>query len=277
MLAALAALLCALTAQTAVAGGVIGALVFEDDFDGPLNTSKWHVQDGPHGHGVNTAANAFTSNGSLVLRTVARNQSVQGTQYYVASSAVDTSQSLAQEYGAWEARLRMPNVADTAGFRLHSSMWLVNMLPWIAANGSACGGSGHKSPEIDLVEYDLKEWTNVDKGPGPWAEGHLHVFFDNCTQRWAPAPDRYLLGGRDADFHSDFHVWRLEWLQDSLTMLVDGAVLLRVTDADYLRGLAGPLYFLLTNTVMTSMPPSATDVLPQTMLVDYVRIWTAAV
>jgi hypothetical protein len=50
-----------------------------------------------------------------------------------------------------------------------------------------------------------------------------------------------------------------------------------VTDADYLRGLAGPLYFLLTNTVMTSMPPSASDVLPQTMLVDYVRIWTAAV
>ena len=150
-------------------------------------------------------------------------------------------------------------------------MWLINSLPWVAANGSLCGKE--KLPEIDLVEYDSLEWTHSETGPGPWAEGHFHAYFDDCTQHWAPY--KYMLGGAKADFHSDFHVWRVEWLADSLTMFVDGTVLLRVTDEKYLHGLSGGLYFLLTNTVMTDNPPSATDVLPQTMLVDYVRIWTA--
>ena len=266
-----AALLATLLCGTLADATVSGPLVFEDTFDGPLNTTKWTIQTGVHLHGVYSAANAFTANGSLVLRTVAQNQTVGDAHFFVSSGAVDTSGSLAQQYGAWEARLRMPDVARTAGFRLHSSMWLVNMLPWVAANGSACPGK--QVPEVDLVEYDPVEWTRKRPGDGPWAEGHFHAFFDNCTSRWAPFS--YARGGAEADFSSDFHVWRVEWVAGSLTMLVDGAVLLRVTDAGWLRGLAAPLYFLLTNAIMTAVPPSAADALPQEMLVDYVRIWAA--
>jgi beta-glucanase (GH16 family) len=261
----LAALLCALPAAFP------NELVFEDTFDGPLNTTRWHIQEGVHLHGVYTSANAFTLNGSLVLRTVAQKQSVGGVAYFVSSGAVDTSASFAQQYGVWEARLRMPNVNATAGFRLHASMWLVNMLPWFSGNGSSCGVD--RIPEIDLVEYDSVEWTRSRSGVGPWAEGHFHAFFENCTSRWAPF--KYLRGGGDADFHSDFHVWRVEWLESSLTMLVDGVVLLRVTDAGWLRGLAAPLYFLLTNAIMTRVPPTRVDMLPQAMLVDFVRIYAA--
>jgi len=257
-------------APAAAAAPSFGALVFEDTFDGPLNTTKWHVQEGVHLHGVYAADNAFTANGSLVLRTVARNQTIDGVRYFVASGAVDTSGSLALQYGAWEARLRLPDVASTTGFRLHSSMWLVNLLPWTSADGTPCGSQ--QAPEVDLVEYDPVEWTHSRNGTGPWAEGHFHAFFDNCTSRWAPY--KYQRGGAGAAaFSTDFHVWRVEWLAGSLTMLVDGAVLLRVTDAGWLRGLAAPLYFLLTNAVMALVPPSAADALPQTMLVDYVRAW----
>ncbi len=263
-------LLCALAAAAAAAVGS-GTLVFEDNFDGPLNTSKWHVQEGVHLHGVYTSANAFTANGSLVLRTVAQNQTIDGVEYYVSSGAVDTSGSLVQQFGAWEARLRMPDVAATAGFRLHASVWLVNQLRWPSSNGSVC--QGQQQPEIDLIEYDPVEWTRTRNGTGPWAEGHFHAFFENCTSHWAPY--KYLRGGADADFSSAFHVWRVEWLEDSLTMLVDGVVLLRVTDAGWLRGLAAPLYFLLTNAIMTSFPPTASDTLPQSMIIDYVRVWTA--
>jgi beta-glucanase (GH16 family) len=255
-----------------VTGGVTWAPVFEDTFDGPLNASKWHVQEGVHLHGVYTADNAFTANGSLVLRTVARNQTIDGVKYFVASGAVDTSGSLAQQYGAWEARLRMPDVASTTGFRLHSSMWLVNQLPWTSASGTVC--PAQQQPEIDLVEYDPVEWTHTRNGTGPWAEGHFHAFFENCTSRWAPY--KYQRGGAaGADFSADFHVWRVEWLEGSLTMLVDGVVLMSVTDAAWLRGLAAPLYFLLTNAIMTIAPPSAADALPQAMLIDYVRVWAA--
>jgi beta-glucanase (GH16 family) len=259
-----------LSVTSAAAAAAFGALVFEDNFDGPLNTSKWRVQEGAHLHGVYTAANAFTANGSLVLQTVAQNQTLNGARYYVSSGAVDTSASLTQQYGAWEARLRMPDVAATAGFRLHASMWLINEVPWRRANGSACGTL--QSPEVDLIEYDPVEWTRKRDGPGPWAEGHFHAYFENCTERWAPYT--YLRNG--TDFSSGFHVWRVEWLVDSLTMLVDGDVLLRVLDTDWLRGLAAPLYFLLTNAIMQGVPPSAADALPQAMLVDYVRVWSAA-
>lgn len=262
--AALCSLLCL------AASRALGPLVFEDTFDGPLNLTKWTVQTGVHLSGVYAADNAFTANGSLVLRTIARNATVGGVRYFVSSGAVDTRASLVMQYGAWEARVRMPNVNDTAGFRLHASIWLINSLPWPAANGSACRGQQH--PEIDLIEYDPVDWTKQRPG-GPWAEGHFHSYFDDCIEKWAPLT--YTRNGSAGDFHSDFHVWRVEWEEASLTMLVDGEVLLRVVEANWLRGLAAPLYFLLTNAVMKGVPPSAADVLPQAMLVDYVRAWSA--
>ena len=123
VLCALAA--CALTDAT-------GTLVFEDTFDGPLNTTKWNVENGPHLHGYNSAANAFTANGSLVLRTVALNQTFHGVKYFVASSAVDTSLSLVQEYGAWEARIP-PGAERRVVFKLPPA--LVHVAHQLAAVG----------------------------------------------------------------------------------------------------------------------------------------------
>jgi len=125
---------------------------------------------------------------------------------------------------------------------------------------------------VDLIEYDPLDWTHVHDGAGPWAEGHFHAYFQNCTSRWAPF--KYYRGGADADYHSSFHIWRIEWLEGSLAMLVDGVELLRVTDPGWLEGLSGPLFFLLTNAIMEAALPTADNVLPQTMLVDYVRIWS---
>jgi beta-glucanase (GH16 family) len=247
----------------------VGPLVFEDNFTGPLNLSKWHVQSGVHIHGVYEAANAFTANNSLILRTVACNQTIDGVQYFLSSGAVDTSASFTQQWGTWEARVRMPNVNQTSGFRLHSSIWLFNSLPWISANGTSCGADRH--PEVDLIEYDPVDWTRHNSSSGPWAEGHFHSYFDDCHSAWAPFT--YARSGVNADFHSDFHLWSVTWTASELLMSVDGSVLLRVTDQHWLGGLKAPLYFLLTNAIMVAAPPTTADVLPLIMEVDYVRIY----
>ena len=252
-----------------ITGTSRGVLVFEDDFTGPLNTSKWHVQSGAHLHGVYNSSNAYTNNSNLILQTIARNQTIDGVDYFVSSGAVDTTESLLQQYGTWEARLRMPNVNQTSGFRLHSSMWLFNQLPWVSSNGTDCGGK--QNPEIDLIEYDPIDWTGRNASAGPWAEGHFHAYFDDCHSDWAPIS--YAVGGTNADFYSDFRVWQIVWSSASLLMSVDDTLLLNVSGSHWLQGLSSPLYFLLTNAVMTALPPTAADVLPQTMEVDYVRIY----
>jgi hypothetical protein len=83
----------------------VGPLVFEDNFTGPLNTSRWHVQTGVHIHGIYEATNVFTANDSLILQTVACNQTIGGVRYFLSSGAVDTSTSFTQQWGTWEARV----------------------------------------------------------------------------------------------------------------------------------------------------------------------------
>lgn len=64
-------------------------------------------------------------NGMLVLTTEPRNQTIDGSDYYVASGAVNTSHLFAHQYGLFEARVRLPDVDSTQGYTLHSSFWLL--------------------------------------------------------------------------------------------------------------------------------------------------------
>eukprot|EP00041_Stephanoeca_diplocostata_P006505 m.87376 g.87376 ORF g.87376 m.87376 type:complete len:170 (+) comp16401_c0_seq1:375-884(+) len=67
-------------------------LILNESFSGStLNTSVWNVLEQVHRGGVYTADNVAVRDGVLVLRTVARNQTIDGKDFFVASGAVNTS------------------------------------------------------------------------------------------------------------------------------------------------------------------------------------------
>ena len=94
-------------------------LVMDETFDGPaLNSSRWRALDQVHHGGVYQPSNVILRNGSLVLRTVAQNQTIDGVDYFISSGAVNTSGLLEQRYGRWSARVKLPKVNQSPGYVL---------------------------------------------------------------------------------------------------------------------------------------------------------------
>jgi beta-glucanase (GH16 family) len=80
-------------------------------------------------------------------------------------------------------------------------------------------------------------------------------------------------------FCDDFHVYAVEWEPDAIRWYVDGKQYHSVTPASLPAGARWvydhPFYILLNLAVGGEWPgnPDATSTFPQTMLVDYVRVY----
>jgi beta-glucanase (GH16 family) len=80
-------------------------------------------------------------------------------------------------------------------------------------------------------------------------------------------------------FSSDFHVYTLEWSVNEIRWFVDGHLYRTVTPADLPAGsqwaFDHPFFAILNFAVGGGWPgsPDAKTVFPQTMMIDYVRVY----
>lgn len=241
-------------------------LTWADEFDGPAGQSpdpaRWafDIGTGVGGWGndqleYDTARPENASlDGAGHLAITARRESYEGSAY--TSARLVTRDLLAQRHGRFEARMRLPR-----GQGLWPAFWLLGA-SFDGTNWPACG-------EIDVVEYRGQEPTRVTgslHGPGYSGGEAVTGTFE------LPGP---------AGFDEDFHVFALEWTPDWIAWELDGQVWQVVVP----RGLpAGgiwvfdqPFYMLLNLAVggryVGDPDPS---VFPQTLLVDYVRVYAQA-
>jgi beta-glucanase (GH16 family) len=234
-------------------------LIWSDEFDGTaLDTTRWSYDIG-HGcpdlcgwgnseeqYYTDAPENIKVENGLLVI--TAREDSVGGEDY---SSAKIKSQWKGDfRYGRFEARMKFPT---TQG--MWPAFW---MLPTESAYGI-----WPQSGEMDIVEM-------IGRNPGQ-AVGTVHTGF----------PYAYNSGYYDLPpgqiFADNFHVFAMEWEPDTITWFVDGIQYHQLTPSDI-----GPwapfqedFYLILNLAVGGNWPgdPDATTVLPQTLEVDYVRVY----
>ncbi len=234
-------------------------LIWSDEFDGTaLDTSLWSYDIGngcPNlcGWGNNeeqyysdSPENIKVENGHLVI--TAKEDTLGGVSY---SSAKITSLRKGDfRYGRFEARMKFPT---TQG--MWPAFW---MLPTEQVYGGWPG-----SGEIDIVEM-------IGSNPGR-AVGTVHTGF----------PYAYNSGYYDLPpgeiFADDFHLFAMEWEPGSITWFVDGIQYHQLTPNNI-----GPwapfqedFYLILNLAVGGNWPgsPDATTVLPQTLEVDYVRVY----
>jgi beta-glucanase (GH16 family) len=234
-------------------------LIWADEFDGTaLDTNNWSYDIGTGcpdlcGWGNNeqqyytdAPENIKVENGLLVIS--AREDTVGGEDY---SSAKIKSQGKADfRYGRFEARMKFPTT---------QGMWPAF---WMLPTESVYGG-WPESGEMDIVEM-------IGSNPGR-AVGTVHTGF----------PYAYNSGYYDLPpgeiFADTFHVFAMEWEPGSITWFVDGVQYHQLTPADI-----GPwapfqedFYLILNLAVGGNWPgdPDSTTVLPQTLEVDYVRVY----
>jgi beta-glucanase (GH16 family) len=247
-------------------------LVWNDEFDGPdgsaVDSTKWTQETGNAGWGNNheleyyTAgtANAVVQGGNLVITATTQGASALQCQYgtcQYTSARMNTSGKFEQMYGRFEARIKLP-----AGQGLWPAWWLL---------GDDIGSVGWpQCGEVDIME-------NIGSTPGT-NYGSLHGPGYSGGQDLTGS---YTLPG-GATLWQDFHVYAAEWDSSSIQFFVDGVDYETRTPADVPAGdtwvYDHPFFVILNVAVGGYWPgnPDSTTTFPQTMEVDYVRVYTKA-
>lgn len=249
--------------------------VWSDEFDGAagvrIDSTKWRYEtadgckEGICGWGndekeyYTDASENIVLNGQGQLMIVARRAPVGLTCYYgpcrYTSAKVTTRGKMLIPPGRVEARIKLP-----AGQGLWSAFWMLGhghpAIPW-----PVCG-------EIDVMENRGSEPTTTSSavhGPGysgatPFAHAHS------------------LVRGTLAD---DFHTFAVEWDSLHVRFFVDDTAHYGITRAaveQFGRSVLNQPFFLILNLAVGGKfdgDPRSDAIFPATMLVDYVRVYSA--
>lgn len=224
-------------------------LTFDDEFNGPnLDESKWNIEDygiGGYrdcclGYGVQyfTPQALSFADGSLQIKT---EKQKMGTRNYT-SGAITTENKFSFLYGRVDVRAKLPK---TQGF--WPALWL---LP--PGTNAQLGGAF----EIDMMEF---------RGGEP---NTIHMV--NHAGKQQTALD--YKGG--PDYSQDYHVFSLVWTSQSITWYIDNVERFQVSQ--YISDQS--LYLIINSTLGGHYGgyPDASTVLPQSMSIDYVRIYKSA-
>jgi beta-glucanase (GH16 family) len=245
------------------------APVWRDEFDGPagatFDRTKWVADTGGEGFG-NKERQFYTTrpenvaldgSGHLVITARAEPPVRAYSCWYgpcrYTSARLKTKGLFAQTYGRFEARIRIPR-----GQGIWPAFWM------LGADIDSVGWP--KSGEIDIMENIGREPAIVHgtiHGPGYSGAGGI-------------SRADTLASGAYAD---DFHVYGISWQPGEIRWYVDGRLTYRTTPKDLPSGAAWvfdhPHFLLLNLAVGGEWPgdPDATSTYPQTMVVDWVRVY----
>jgi beta-glucanase (GH16 family) len=243
-------------------------LTWSDEFNGPNGSppdaGKWVSETGGEGWGNNeleyyTARpqNVYQQDGNLVIKALKEKYSGGGVTRDYTSARLKTLGKFSQTYGRFEARIKIPR-----GQGMWPAFWMmgddIGKVRW-----PACG-------EIDIME-------NIGKEPGI-VHGSIHGpgFDDGDLEARTQLP-------AGQAFADDFHVYAVEWEPDAIRFYVDDHLYTTRNHADMRPGwkwsFDHPFFLLLNVAVGGDWPgsPDASTVFPQTMLVDYVRVYRRTV
>ncbi len=257
-------------------------LVWSDEFDGPSGSApdpkKWTYDLGGEGWGnneletyTNRRENSHIENGNLVI--TARKENFEGSDHIAreyTSARLKTQGLFTQAFGRFEARIKIPQ-----GQGIWPAFWMlgdnIKTIGW-----PKCG-------EIDIME-------NIGKEPAT-VHGSIHGPLSNGTSTDLTAPAKLASG---KNFYENFHIYAVEWEPAEIRFYVDQTLFATYTPQSQINipGSTAPPtpseiagswvfdhpYFLLLNVAVGGDwpgPPDATSAYPQSMLIDYVRVYSA--
>jgi beta-glucanase (GH16 family) len=233
-------------------------LVMAEEFDSGTvpNASLWSYDIGTGANGwgnnelqyyTNRTQNIKVENG--VLKITATKEQYMGSGY--TSARILTKGKFEQKYGRIEARIKVP-----LGKGLWPAFWM------LGANSSTvtwpqCG-------EIDIMEYLGNNPTTIFgsvHGPG-YSGGNA------ISKNFALPNDR---------FDNDFHIFGIEWDENQINYYVDNVLYNQITPSKVTGEWVfnQPFYIILNMAVGGNFPgaPNTETVFPQTMQIDYIRVY----
>lgn len=243
-------------------------LVMSDEFnvDGAPNPTLWSYDIGTGSNGwgnnelqyyTNRSQNIVVEDG--LLKITALKESYLGSSY--TSAKILTKGKFDKKYGRIEARIKLP--------------WGKGLWPafWMLGSNIQTDNESPDNPntvfwpqcgEIDIMEYLGSNPTTVlGTVHGPGYSGGSAI-----TKSYSLTNNR---------FDNDFHVFGIEWDENYINYYVDDVLYNQITPEDvpgewvYNQS----FYIILNMAVGGNLPgsPNSETTFPQTMLVDYIRIY----
>lgn len=225
-----------------------------DEFDGDsLNTTLWQALNRRDSH--NNEKQYYHPNQVNVqdgtLQITAINTPRDGKAY---QSGLITSKAIYGP-GRFEIRVDLPTSQG-----MWPAFWLnSNHVDW------------PKGGEIDIMENRGRQPMVVSSAyhwqvsqTQPCCNGHQFVF-----------KEKVYSGPPEGNFHNAFHTYAVEWEETQLRFYVDGELYHTLNETAQM-----PIYETPKNIIVNlavggdfGQDPNATTIWPQTMFVDYVRVW----
>lgn len=250
-------------------------MVWHDEFNGNrLDKAAWNIVVWPP-RTVNDEDQAYTGrpanlrveNGHLVIE--AKREDYGEARY--TSARINTLDKENFRYGRIEVRARLPRGQGT-----WPAIWMLPVDPYVHATtcdkgsrwqGSSTCDAWPNSGEIDIMEH-------VGYQPG-----HIHATVHTEAYNWSnwqQRKGRILVG----DPFDQYHTYAIEWRPSRIDMFVDGSVYFSYTN-DGSGWRAWPFdrpFYLILNLAVGGMwgragGPIDDEVLPQRLMVDYVRVY----
>jgi beta-glucanase (GH16 family) len=225
-------------------------LIWSDEFNysGLPDTTKWINEVGfirnkeLQYYTKHRLDNSIVTGGNLLI--IGKKESFKNAEY--TSASINTLGKFSFKYGKAEARIKLP-----VGQGMWPAFWMMG------DNRPSVGWP--KCGEIDVMEHINKELKTY--GTAHWDKnGHVQS------------------GGTTYADASKWHLYGVEWNQDSIRWFLDGkrfwGVNIKNGENDT-QEFHTPYYLLLNLAIGGSWPknPDATTVFPDTMYVDYVRVY----
>lgn len=256
-----------------IANAAPGELLWSDEFDieGQPNHQFWTLDLGGGGWGnsefqtyTDSPENLSVNNGSLKITAL------RPTIDTFTSARIQTDNKVFVQYGTIEARIKIPNI--------DSGLW------------AAFWTLGQNFPDVkwpDCGEFDIMEigGARAYRAGVPNRQVLSAVHWIQEDQH-SPAVS---VATHPSELHEDFHIYRLEWTPDSVTMTVDEyqtlSLNINVKSCFECEELHQPHRIVLNLAVgggFTYVPGSpyepydpnrVTASIPATMEVDYVRVY----
>jgi beta-glucanase (GH16 family) len=238
--------------------------VWSDEFDGTLDTTKWTAEN-----------KAWTDNSELQfyspdakyaqnvngeLQITATNDANGGRDY--TSARISTKNTMTFKHGLFAARIKM-----TKGQGIWPAFWMF--------------GTGTKYSEIDVAEMagGNAALTNPPTGSGDDSAYASLCHFATEDGKQAPVtqgPGNSHHAPAGQVFADDYHVMWLEWTEHEVYSGLDtNDQQTMVADISQLAAFQAHMYLILNVAVGGAYPgnPDATTNFPQTMHVDWVRVY----
>ena len=234
-------------------------LIFEDNFDtdGPIDGAFWNLEMG-------TGVNGWGNNELQYYTDRPENIKVEGGMLHITaiqepfmgsaftSSRITTQGKMEQQYGRFEARIQLP-----WGQGIWPAFWLLgNNIDEV---------SWPQSGEIDIMEYrGQAPSTLIASVHGPGYSGG-----ESVGKEYILPNDR---------FDTDFHIFGIEWGPEFINYYVDDVLFNQITPDDVTGEWVfdHPFFIILNLAVGGNFvgSPNQNTVFPQTMIVDYVRVYS---